>query len=227
MTETATVSLIKATAASVDRFIPSLTPDEYKRYQTLTGHSAAVFAVTRGLLRHKLGRILDCAAGEVPLHQDSSGPLILDCDQAVSFSVSHSGAFGAVIIAENTLKLGLDIEDMSRPRPNIQKIIQRYFNESEQHWVTAQADPLTAFYQLWTLKESITKMDHAALAHYLQGTEIDMTGESPHLIGETPKGSSAVTLQNWQKKPIMLSVACNKTLSILDYRDDGLQQTGE
>ncbi|RKS85821.1 4'-phosphopantetheinyl transferase [Orbus hercynius] len=72
------------------------------------------------------------------------------------FNISHSGNFIAVAIS-STGKIGLDIE-LARARQNAKKIAMQFFSQQENEWLTQQSDPLNAFWQLWTLRESALKL---------------------------------------------------------------------
>lgn len=70
------------------------------------------------------------------------------------FSLSHSG--GYVMCALGRDELGLDTE-LVRPRPL--RLPEAIFSPAERHYVDAAADPLAAFYWLWTRKEAVAKAD--------------------------------------------------------------------
>lgn len=72
------------------------------------------------------------------------------------FNLSHSGRF--VVLAAADGDVGADIE---RIRPWTAAIAERCFTESERAWLGAAPDQMTAFYILWTAKESIMKASGA------------------------------------------------------------------
>lgn len=72
------------------------------------------------------------------------------------FNISHSHDAIAVAIASEG-RIGLDIEQ-HRERKNILKIAQTFFSEQENQWLNQQPNPLNAFWQLWTLRESALKL---------------------------------------------------------------------
>ncbi|MBX4132609.1 4'-phosphopantetheinyl transferase superfamily protein [Frischella sp. Ac48] len=72
------------------------------------------------------------------------------------FNISHSGDYVAVAICSNG-KIGIDIEQ-DRPRKQYRKIAAQFFSEHENTWLNQQTDGLSAFWQLWTLREAALKL---------------------------------------------------------------------
>ena len=70
------------------------------------------------------------------------------------FNLSHSGDWLWLAFGRGTL--GLDVEQQ-RPRRNLDKLMAHVLSAEELCWVEAEADPLTAFYRLWTLREAVLK----------------------------------------------------------------------
>lgn len=117
------------------------------------------------------------------------------------FNISHSGDFIAVAICSEGL-VGLDIEH-DRPRKNIQKIAKQFFSSSENSWLNQQNDPLAAFWQLWTLRESALKL-------YAKGVwqmkELTITMPEQNITAEF----ATDFYPNHQKLPqLYLSVCCS------------------
>lgn len=73
-----------------------------------------------------------------------------------NFNITHSEDKIAVGISLNS-NIGLDLE-MKRERKAFLKIAQQFFSNSEYIWLHKQTDPLAAFWQLWTLRESALKL---------------------------------------------------------------------
>lgn len=72
------------------------------------------------------------------------------------FNISHSKNKVAVAIS-STGKIGVDVE-VSRERKNYLNVAKHCFSNDEQAWMLQQLDTLSAFWQLWTLKESALKL---------------------------------------------------------------------
>ena len=73
------------------------------------------------------------------------------------FNVSHSNGYIAVIFSKYT-KVGIDIEFLSNHR-NTDAIAKKFFSTNENFWLHRLSSKKEDFYILWTLKESILKMN--------------------------------------------------------------------
>ncbi|WP_392566353.1 4'-phosphopantetheinyl transferase superfamily protein [Utexia brackfieldae] len=76
--------------------------------------------------------------------------------QAPDFNISHSQSAIAVAVCRYG-RIGLDIE-WHRQRKNIDKVTDNFFSPSESLWLHQQSDQLTAFWLLWTVRESALKL---------------------------------------------------------------------
>lgn len=94
---------------------------------------------------------LDCRAEKLHFEKGERGKPFLR-NNPCFFSVSHSGGFVAVAVADE--EIGIDIETIKQRRQSVEK---RVFNESEIKLIDESADCDEAFYRLWTLKESYLK----------------------------------------------------------------------
>lgn len=122
---------------------------------TLTGKRQKQFVACRYLLAELLNEHFDVASLPNIKIGDNSRPQFEKANLP-DFNISHSDDFVAVAVSSAGL-VGLDIEH-DRPRKNIQKIAEQFFSSSEQRWLNQQHDPLAAFWQLWTLRESALKV---------------------------------------------------------------------
>lgn len=90
-------------------------------------------------------------------YEDSGRPYV----DGLAVSISHS--LRLVAVAASAIgPVGVDVEDVYQ-RP-VAGLARRWFDPSELSWMRTQADPLTAFLQLWTAKEAVGK----ALGHGLR-----------------------------------------------------------
>lgn len=84
------------------------------------------------------------------------------------FNISHSGGFS--VCAFDTFPVGVDVEQV---RPIVvQKFAARLFSPREQAALEKEPDPQTAFFRLWTMKESVVKQRGTTLARDLKRLEI-------------------------------------------------------
>ncbi len=138
---------------------------EAARTQTVVAEAAVRAEIMYGLnLSRRDVRILRCE-GEKP-------KLLGD---ALCFNVSHAGDFVACGFSERPL--GVDLESL-RSFP-IAPIVNRCFSEREKNEISA--NPLRAFFRLWTAKESVIKFRGTGFSE-LRALEI--VDSSAYLHGE-------------------------------------------
>jgi 4'-phosphopantetheinyl transferase len=115
------------------------------------------FLRRRHLARLVLGEALRLAPQHVPLEQGDKGQPIIKGWQ-VSFS--HSGNFGLVALHRKIV--GVDLE---RLEPfDFAPVLRDHFTLDEGKAVLASQDPLQAFYEGWTRKESAAKAEAHGLS---------------------------------------------------------------
>ena len=83
-------------------------------------------------------------------HEPSGKP----CIDGLAVSISHSRELVAVA-ASQAGPVGVDVEDHAAR--DVTALARRWFDPGELAWMSAQADELTAFLQLWTAKEAVGK----------------------------------------------------------------------
>ena len=118
---------------------------------------------------------------------------------ALHFSLSHSYDYALCAVSGN--EIGCDIE---KKRPANQNIARRFFTQSEQSYISHFNDPMqrqTAFYRLWTMKESLLKTIGCGLTIPLDcfsieipdakepTTESETVNMSSHPLAKAPDGS--------------------------------------
>jgi 4'-phosphopantetheinyl transferase len=113
------------------------------------------FSVGRQSLRLLISKYLLVQPQEITFSGErNQKPFIIQPSSRIHFNISHSG--GWVLIAIANVELGVDIElvdeDFAYP-----EILAEHFSGEERDFITGTADPLQAFYYLWTRKEALTK----------------------------------------------------------------------
>jgi len=121
--------------------------------------------VSRWASREILASYLGIGASQVEWLVDPMGKPYVD--QPISFNLSHSGSWAVLAVArEPGLQLGVDIEDRSRGVEHHQ-LARRFFAPPEARTVDSSADPVEAFFSIWTLKEAYVKALGSGLRHPL------------------------------------------------------------
>lgn len=124
------------------------------------------------------------------------------------FNISHSHNYVAVGVSSQG-RLGLDIE-LKRTRKNFMAIAKQFFSAQENQWLNEQADPLDAFWQLWTLRESALKL-YAKGVWQMKEMQIEMPKQRI-----TTEFAEAFYAHHQTVGAICLSVCSNQPIDILE-----------
>lgn len=76
-------------------------------------------------------------------------------NDSIDFNLSHSGDYVLLAITTHQ-KVGIDVE---KHRTISKELFQRYFSEQEWHTILNAANPDSAFFDFWVMKESAIKWD--------------------------------------------------------------------
>ncbi len=92
--------------------------------------------------------------------------------EKVFFNVSHSGRY--VVGVASNVQIGCDIEqEINAPL----EVARQYFYHSELEYIQNNSDKSTAFWKLWTLKESYMKMTGEGMSLPLDSFEVKLDVE--------------------------------------------------
>lgn len=86
--------------------------------------------------------------------------------QTFSISITHSGDMAAVILSDQLLKLGIDIELIKKR--NLTELTQEICTEQELILINERNNIEADFYQLWTVKEALAKASQCSLTDLYQ-----------------------------------------------------------
>ncbi|MDR1496129.1 MAG: 4'-phosphopantetheinyl transferase superfamily protein [Clostridiales Family XIII bacterium] len=107
------------------------------------------------------------------------------------FSLSHSGAYWAVLFHD--AEVGLDIEDMDirggLTDERRERIAERFFAEDEKTYILAgedHADRLTKFFRVWTAKEAYIKYTGNGMSESLPSFSALCPPEDVTIVTFTP-----------------------------------------
>lgn len=136
---------------------------------------------TRALVSHAglrllLGAYLGVSPESVPLEAGGSGKPRLAGVNALSFNLSHSGAYAAAVFSRGR-EVGIDIEQI-HPAVAWRDIAGRFFSAEERTWLDSQASA-EAFFRLWTLKEAVVKAVGTGLAELLDRISVRPGRDAP------------------------------------------------
>jgi 4'-phosphopantetheinyl transferase len=81
--------------------------------------------------------------------------------RSFSVSISHSGDYVAVLIADAGVRLGVDVE--KHKVRNYAELLEGFATEDERKLVINSSSPKHQFYRLWTAKEALLKATQKSL----------------------------------------------------------------
>ena len=150
-----------------------LSPQVIDDAESLSGSRKKQFLVCRSILASLLKQY--CHIDSLPpiIIGDNSRPCFLQ-HNLPDFNISHSKDWVAVAISLNG-RVGIDIE-VARQRKNYLNVAESIFADDEYQWMLKQSDTLTAFWQLWTLKESALKL-YAKGVWQMKSVKVDIENQ--------------------------------------------------
>lgn len=110
-------------------------------------------------------------------YEEFGKPYIVGFSELV-FSISHSGLYAAVAIADTSecCKIGVDIQ--AKDRTNISKIATRFYTDIEKNIIDGANESSKKedyFYKIWSAKEAFMKCDGKGLSYGLTNFNADIT----------------------------------------------------
>jgi 4'-phosphopantetheinyl transferase len=119
------------------------------------------------LARSVIGRRLKLAPENLIFTVDPFGKPSLDDHDSIHFNVSHSVNRVACVIDRGPV--GIDIEEISEADLSI---ANEYFAASEVEYLLTELNPVDAFFDLWTIKESYIKFIGKGLSQPLNSFNV-------------------------------------------------------
>lgn len=145
----------KNIASLMDRFIPYVTPEKYKRLDRLRERKDRYRVVAADILtRILLSRALNRSNDEIVIRTNSFGKPYIE-GNPVFFNISHAGAF--IAVALDRAPIGIDIEQAGEWSMDVARLIC----SPRELELLANTDDCRArqelFFYIWTAKESVLK----------------------------------------------------------------------
>jgi 4'-phosphopantetheinyl transferase len=150
-----------------------LSPDERERADRFRfRRDRDRFIAARGLLREKLGRILDRAPQELRFRYNGYGKPSLADEPSLSFNLAHSEAY-AVYAFTTGCPIGVDVERIGGMHIE-ERVAELFFAPAEVAALrrVPPADWQRAFLACWTRKEAFLKARGVGLSTPLQDFEV-------------------------------------------------------
>jgi 4'-phosphopantetheinyl transferase len=192
----------------IERLDALLAPDERD--------ARTAIRVARAATRIVLGDALDMDPARVPIsrrcahcgHATHGRPTVSGT-AAISFSLSHSGAFGLLAVAAGGVRVGVDVEEV-RPRRHLDALAARVLNDEEHAAWLAIDDPddrLRAFLRAWTRKEAYVKALGTGLATPLRDVPAQVEGWRTCALDLGPDRVAALALDRVDLEVALRQVA--------------------
>ena len=167
----------------VQRFRSTLEDDEVHRADRFHFEKdRRAFTVSRGFLRHVLGRYLTTRPEALRFAYGPYGKPALNGEHkhnSLRFNMSHSRGVGLVAVSD-TKEIGVDVEYI-RPDFASEDIARRFFSSREVSAFNALSSELrvAAFFRCWTRKEAYIKAIGLGLSKALDGFDVTLAPEAP------------------------------------------------
>jgi 4'-phosphopantetheinyl transferase len=157
---------------------------------------------SRAALRLILGAYLGNCPRSLQFVVSGKGKPVLE-NGHVSFNVSHSGARVVIAVTRRGRELGVDVERI-RPMPDLEGLARHVTTAREWALWRSMAPELKnpAFYELWTRKEAVLKLDGSGLSRNPDSLEVGFSngsaptgfGSRAGLVSFTPESTYACAL---------------------------------
>jgi 4'-phosphopantetheinyl transferase len=138
------------------------------------------FTVTRGILKTLLARYLDRATTDIEFVESPHGKYGVR-GAPIEFNVSHSGDYALLAFAEDPV--GVDVEQIKGDRV-VEDLAARVLSPREhvRFLALANHDRQRAFFEIWTLKESVLKGIGSGLSVPPEFIDVAFYPDTPKLL---------------------------------------------
>jgi 4'-phosphopantetheinyl transferase len=167
----------------VQRFRGTLEDDELHRADRFHfDKDKTAFTISRGFLRHVLGRYLTTRPQALRFAYGPYGKPALNGEHknsSLKFNMSHSRGVALVAVSD-TREIGVDVEYI-RADFATEDIARRFFSPREVAAFNALSKELrvAAFFRCWTRKEAYIKAIGRGLSQPLEGFDVTLAPEAP------------------------------------------------
>ncbi len=109
-------------------------------------------------------------------YEASGKPFLLDAPE-ISFSISHSGSYAAIVIASSDECNSIGIDIQAKDRFDVLKIAKRFYTDNENALINCantDSDKEDLFYKIWSAKEAFVKCDGKGLSYGISNFNADI-----------------------------------------------------
>jgi 4'-phosphopantetheinyl transferase len=205
----------EASDAVVVQFERVLSEDEAKRAARFRfSHLRDSFVITRGVLRHLLGRYLSLEPARLCFSYGDKGKPAVASEGNLQFNLTHSVGIAAVAFTTGC-QLGIDAEHI-RPVKEMQQIADRNFSaeEATELMRLPESEREPAFFRCWTRKEAYIKAIGDGLSCALDSFQVTLLPNMPPRLIHI--GGDSVAAEMWSLHDLCVAP---DYASALAYRD--------
>ncbi|MCU0845656.1 MAG: 4'-phosphopantetheinyl transferase superfamily protein [Spirochaetes bacterium] len=161
--------------------LPMLADGERARFESLRNPRARAQYLASRLLVKTIVGVLDClpASSIETAHAPDGSFVVRGTRVHYHASIAHTTGAAALLLSAS-VPVGIDIERLRKPPL---AVARKYFSADEYRTIGGATDPSAAFFRLWTLKESLAKLEGAGVIESLRRYEFALDGEKVSLGG--------------------------------------------
>lgn len=112
----------------------------------------------------------------------------------IYFNIAHSGNFAFGVSSQESI--GCDVEIINKAHTEIAK---KHFTKKEYNYLLNSKDSLSAFYKIWTIKESYIKFTGNGLRTPLNSFEINFSDSEIYITENSKKAPCFITHFEFKK----------------------------
>ncbi len=203
---------VAAPSSQIQKFEKVLAKDETERASRFRfDYLRDAYVLTRGALRHLLGRYLDCDPSGICFRYGDKGKPELCPPATLHFNLSHSNGIAVVAVASEC-PVGIDLECL-RPLADMEQIAGRYFCPEEALELLALTPHLQqrAFFSCWTRKEAFIKAIGDGLSCPLNSFRVSLLPDSDARLIHINNDSAAA--EKWTLHDLPIAPGCVAALA--------------
>lgn len=202
-----------------DFYYSLLSIDEKERSNRFFNKDDGIkFSIGRAILRLELAAKLNLTPEELKFEYSEEGKP--STSHKISFNVSHTKDYLALVIADNIIELGIDIEKIDIQR-DIDKLARKVFTQEElleyANLTLKNGDEKCKFFfQKWSIKEAILKAMGSGLLNPME--KIIIQNFDDYLIYTNDFGNKYYAYQ-LMEEDMSLAIAANNRFSFKLIKD--------
>ncbi len=173
--------------------LPMLFGGERVRFDSFRNPGArAQYLASRLLVKTIVGMLESLPASSIETAHAADGRFVVrGTSMHYNASIAHTPGAAALLLSAS-VPVGIDIERLRKPPL---AVARKYFSADEHRTIGGATDPSAAFFRLWTLKESLAKLEGAGVIESLRRYEFLIDGDA---VSCREEGASAAASRRFE-----------------------------